>query len=204
MNLFTMMNPLLVDNLVSHVKNTYNIDGAMVDVGCWRGGSSIIMRYYNNKKKLYILDAFEHMSDNIVNKDDYKMDKECIKVLDIFSNYFNKQIIETSEEIVRKNFKKLNVSLNDVYFIKGNLKDKKFKFDKIDKISLLRIDCDFYKPTYNVLENLYPKVSEGGVIIFDDFNIPFLEEKNAVLDYLNVNNIKKEFINIGQSAYFIK
>jgi len=203
-NIFTMMTPLLVNDLVKHINNTRNIDGAMVDVGCWKGGSSLIMKNYNKEKDLFILDAFDSMDDNIVNKNDYELDRICIKVINVFSEYFKRPIISTSVDIVKNNFKKLNVSLENVTFIKGNLKDKDFNYEKIDKISLLRIDCDFYKPTYNVLKNLYPKVEKGGVIILDDFNIPFLEEKQAVIDYFKKNKIEKDIFNVGQSAYFIK
>ena len=150
------------------------------------------------------MDAFDSMDDNIVNKNDYELDRISIKVINVFSDYFKRPIISTSVDIVKNNFKKLNVSLENVTFIKGNLKNKDFGYDKISEISLLRIDCDFYKPTYNVLENLYPKVNKGGVIILDDFNIPFLEEKQAVIDYFKKNKIEKDIFNVGQSAYFIK
>ena len=204
LNLFTMMTPLLVNDLIRHINNTKNIDGAMVDVGCWRGGSSLIMRNYNREKDLFILDSFDSMDDNIVNENDNELDRITIKILNVFSNYFKKPIISTSIDIVKNNFNILNLSLKKVTFIKGNLKNKNFKFDKINKISLLRIDCDFYRPTYNVLENLYPKVEKGGVIILDDFNIPFLEEKQAVMDYFKNNKIERYITNVGQSAYFIK
>ena len=37
------------------------------------------------------------------------------------------------------------------------------------RISLLNIDVDLYEPTLCCLENLYPIVTTGGVIILDDY-----------------------------------
>ena len=38
-----------------------------------------------------------------------------------------------------------------------------------DKIALLRLDTDWYASTKHELENLYPLLCEGGVLIIDDW-----------------------------------
>lgn len=38
-----------------------------------------------------------------------------------------------------------------------------------EQISLLRLDTDWYASTKHELENLFPMVSEGGVLIIDDY-----------------------------------
>ena len=162
------------------------------------------MKYFNSNKKLYILDIFDSMDNKLITKNYKKKDIIFLKLLSIINNYFDNKVITTNIQTVKNNFKKLNVSLDNVEFIKGNLNNKNFKFDKIKKISLLRIDCDFYLPTYNVLKNLYPKVQKKGIIIFDDFNINFVEERSAVIDYFKKYNINHTLYHIGQSAYIIK
>ena len=37
------------------------------------------------------------------------------------------------------------------------------------KISLLNIDIDFVEPTYCALENLYPLVMPGGIVLLDNY-----------------------------------
>ena len=94
--------------------------------------------------------------------------------------------------------------MNKVNIIKGNLRDKDFGYDKINKISLLRIDCIFYESTYKVLESLYNKVENGGIIILNSYNLIYHRQKQALLDYFKINEIRKNIIKIGQSAYFVK
>ena len=52
----------------------------------------------------------------------------------------------------------------------------------IDQIAILRLDGDMYESTSVVLEHLHPKVSQGGIVIIDDYGM--LPECNrAVEDY---------------------
>lgn len=204
--IYTMMDIFLTFDLERHVKNTNKLEGDLVDVGVWQGGSSMIMKYYMNKnKKLYLLDLFDTMDSTSItgnNNKIYENDKIVIEYLRIVSEYFKTPIIKTTINDVKNNFKKKGINLENVYFLKGNLNDKNFPYHKINKISLLRIDCDFYLPTLNVLKNLYHKVVKGGIIIFDDFNLPLLGEKQAALDFFKGHNIN--FISVSQSAFMIK
>ena len=50
------------------------------------------------------------------------------------------------------------------------------------KISLLNLDVDLFEPTKIILENLFPKIVKGGIIILDDYNI-FPGETKAVKEY---------------------
>lgn len=57
-------------------------------------------------------------------------------------------------------------------FVKGWLKDSLHpNVCHIEKISLLRLDVDSYSATMEALFYLYDKVSDGGVVIFDDCNL---------------------------------
>ena len=45
---------------------------------------------------------------------------------------------------------------------------KKFYKVKNKKFSLIHIDVDLYKPTFDSLSFFYPKLCKGGVILCDD------------------------------------
>jgi hypothetical protein len=52
------------------------------------------------------------------------------------------------------------------------------------KISLLHIDVDLYEPVKEILEQLYDRVSTGGIIILDDYGT-FAGTNKAVDDFFN-------------------
>lgn len=53
------------------------------------------------------------------------------------------------------------------------------------RFSLIHFDCDLYAPTKAALEALWPKVSRGGVILFDEYGIPdWPGETQAVDEFL--------------------
>jgi hypothetical protein len=56
----------------------------------------------------------------------------------------------------------------------------------IERIALLRLDCDLYESTRIALEHLYPKVVYGGWIIHDDFVLD--GSRKAVLPYIGINS----------------
>ena len=57
------------------------------------------------------------------------------------------------------------------------------------KISLLRLDTDFYESTKKELEILYPRLNKGGVLIIDDYG-HWKGSKKAVDEYFN---LEKDF-----------
>jgi len=60
----------------------------------------------------------------------------------------------------------------DFELIKGDVSEttKTYSDDRIGaKISLLYMDLDLGEPTYNVLKNLWNKVSRGGMVVFDEY-----------------------------------
>jgi len=58
-----------------------------------------------------------------------------------------------------------------------------------EKISLLRLDTDFYESTKSELEILYPKLVVGGIILIDDYG-HWKGCRKAVDDYFkNEKNI---------------
>ena len=72
------------------------------------------------------------------------------------------------------------------------------------KISLLNLDVDLYEPSKVILENLYPRLSKGGVLILDDYNV-FPGETKAVDEFFNDKKIKiQQFKYRKTPAYVIK
>ena len=60
------------------------------------------------------------------------------------------------------------------------------------RFSLIHLDCDLYKPTKAALESFWPRLSRGGVILFDEYAIKdWPGETQAVDEYFaSLPNIK--------------
>ena len=64
--------------------------------------------------------------------------------------------------------KNTGLNFDDTKYVVGLVEDTLEK-ESPSKISILRLDTDFYESTKKELEILYPKLQVGGVIIVDDY-----------------------------------
>lgn len=79
-------------------------------------------------------------------------------------------------------FQEYDLPINNIHFIEGWFQDTLPFYSKtIDGISILRLDGDLYESTKICLEYLYPLVVTGGVVIYDDWDLP--GSRLAVYDY---------------------
>lgn len=173
-----------------------NIDGAVVECGVWRGGVSIMMasviEVSNSNKKQYLYDTFEGMSqptsDDI---DKYGVSAQSQLSTTTRDNTNDNVWAYASIEDVKQNFALLDISMNNINFIKGKVEETIPK-DIPESISLLRLDTDWYESTKHELEYLYPLLSKGGVLLIDDYGY-WSGCKKAVDDY---------FLNIDAKPFF--
>ncbi len=78
--------------------------------------------------------------------------------------------------------------MNNFSFIKGKVEDTLDNINNLpQKISLLRLDTDFYESTKKELEILYPRLSKGGILIIDDYG-HWKGSQKAVDEYFDLKN----------------
>ena len=74
-----------------------------------------------------------------------------------------------SIENVKKHIQ-LFTNLNDINLIKGPVEKTLLEKNILpEKISILRLDTDWYESTKVELEILYPRLVKGGILIIDDY-----------------------------------
>ena len=71
------------------------------------------------------------------------------------------------------------------------------------KISLLNLDVDLYEPSKVILENFYPRLVKGGVIILDDYGV-FPGETKAVHEFFKKKTKIQQFKFRKSPSYIIK
>ena len=57
-----------------------------------------------------------------------------------------------------------------------------------EKIALLRLDTDWYESTHHEMVHLFPRISDGGVLIIDDYG-HWAGARRAVDEYFHEHNI---------------
>lgn len=175
---------------VNHIiKN--NVKGDIVECGVWKGGSSLMMASILTKnnvmnKNLYLYDTYTGMTSPSNN--DFRNDNGKLAEIK-FHEKDNIDFVDwcySSIEEVKSTMNKSDYPKEKIFYVKGKVEDT-LKSHQHQRISLLRLDTDFYESTKIELEELFPLVSKNGIIIIDDYG-HWAGAKKAVDEYFTKNN----------------
>ncbi|MBS1122198.1 MAG: macrocin O-methyltransferase [Deltaproteobacteria bacterium] len=162
------------------------IPGDLVECGVWKGGNLVLAGLMRQKlelsTKIWGFDTFEGMStptEHDRKNKDSQLAKETFDKLDRGDH--NEWCYAAIDE-VRDNFKR-EVGDAQLQLVKGRVEDTlRDPANLPDKISVLRLDTDWYESTKVELEVLYPRLVDGGVLIIDDYG-EWAGAKQAVDEY---------------------
>ena len=208
---YSMGGELRMSVLINLVKliNQKKIKGDFVECGVWRGGNIILFQklieYFSIKNKIiYGYDTFEGMTPP--SKFDIYQNKKTAKFL-MSKEKKNHNLEHTIHAICSLDQVKKHINdatkINNIKLIKGDVvKTLKINQNLPKKISILRLDTDFYDSTKIELEILYPRIQTGGVLIIDDYG-EWKGSKKAVDEYFK-NNMPFLHIIDQSSRYLIK
>lgn len=153
------------------IKN--KIEGDIVECGVWKGGNLILCQKYLNLQnvniKIHGFDNFEGMVKPKEIDVDYR-NVPSSEMHSLFKKDKNKNSwAYCSLEDINKNINE-TVPKHNIKLIKGIVEKTLLEPKNLpDKISILRLDTDFYESTKIELEILYPKLVSGGFLIIDDY-----------------------------------
>ena len=114
-----------------------------------------------------------------------------LKANEVYNEFKNKNVpwTKASLEDVLNSSKKLFSNTDDLIFIKGKVENTLMEKNNLPKkISILRLDTDFYESTKIELETFYPLLSQKGVLIIDDYG-DFPGCRKAVDEYFSDKNV---------------
>tara|TARA_B100001063_G_scaffold247293_1_gene292273 strand:+ start:2142 stop:2927 length:786 start_codon:yes stop_codon:yes gene_type:complete len=190
--------------LLQSIKYILNlkIEGDIVETGVFQGGNLILCQklldIYEPKtnRKIFGYDTFEGMTEptqndrNIFGEDPKNFWKKSQK------ESHNDWCYASIEE-VRRNFIKETNFNNSLKLIKGPVEETlAINKNLPNKISLLRLDTDWYQSSKKELEILYPKLVVGGVLIIDDYG-HWQGVKKSVDEYFKDQKIWLHYVDYG-------
>ena len=192
----TMIGLKRLDNIQYCVENVIwnNIEGDLIETGVWRGGACIFMRailaaYNISDRNIFVADSFQGLP---------KPD-ESRYVQDKGDKHYKFRFTSVSKQKVEANFAKYGLLDNQVVFLDGWFKDT-LPGAPFDKLAIMRLDGDMYGSTMDALINLYPKLSDGGFCIVDDYALDSC--KQAIDDFRAKWKIKSPLLKIDWTGVY--
>ena len=169
---FTMTSSERILSLCDSVRHVvkHSIPGDIVECGVWKGGSmmatALVLMELHAERKLWLFDTFEGMPAPAEVDVDYR-GRSAAARMEVEEKSGNGWAYSSFDE-VRRNLGSTGYPDHQISLIKGKVEDTIPK-NAPDRISLLRLDTDWYESTYHELRSLYPRLSVGGVLIIDDY-----------------------------------
>ena len=159
-----------IGKFVTHLdlfRRSAQVPGEIVECGVFKGSS--LFRWLKlrsllentNSRKIFAFDVFGEFPE-AGNEADRMVREEFVKAAGNVGPSRDELLDSLKEQGLHEN----------IELIDGDICETVPRFVKATpqtRISLLNIDVDLYEPTLCCLENLYPIVTTGGVIILDDY-----------------------------------
>jgi len=157
---------------IRHVTR-HGIPGDLVECGVWRGGSMhaaarTLSALGDTSRTLHLFDTFEGMPAP-TDRDQRHDGVPAAELLAKRERDSTIWAVATLED-VREGFASVPYPSERVRFVKGLVEDT-IPQEAPEQIAVLRLDTDWYESTRHELEQLYPRLSSGGVLVIDDYGL---------------------------------
>jgi len=183
---FTLVDIYRCYELWSLAQQTSRIDGAILEVGVWRGGSGCLLALAAPQKTVYLADTFE----GVVNAGPRD------------TRYRGGEHSDTSEEVVRRLL--ASTGATNAQLLKG-IFPRDTAASISGPVSLLHVDVDVYQSAKDTVEWVLPRLLPGSIIVFDDYGFYGCEGITRYVSELREQHPELVFLhNLNGHAIFIK
>lgn len=169
---------------------TKDVEGDIVECGVGRGKSLFYLGYLtkmmNTGKHIYGFDSFEGFPEPTKEDSSHRQPKKGDWSVANMSLVKNRYAFANEEDFYQKNVKLVKGFFNET--ISKNLPEM---------ISFLHLDADLYQSTKDVIEHAYGKLSQGAIVVLDEYADPkwpgvekamkeFMIDKSEKIDYFDL------------------
>lgn len=170
------------------VSNTRNVEGDVLEVGVWRGGTAALisgaMLASSNSAKLYLADTFEGV----------------VKASDKDTIYKGGEHSDTSESVVINLL--ADVDAKNYTLLKGIFPED-VKLPINTKLRFCHIDVDTYQSGFDIFHAVWDLITPGEIVVFDDYGFWGCEGITELCNELNPEDAT--FIhNLNGHGIFVK
>jgi O-methyltransferase len=163
------------------------IKGDFVECGVWRGGNSIlaasIWSPLESQRSVFLFDTFSGMTRPSEYDVKISSKQEGVATVSPVETNDGSAWCFASIEDVRANLMAFGIDPNMVRLVRGDVCETLDITENLpERISVLRLDTDWYESTKKELDVLYPRLVSGGILIVDDYG-HWAGSKRAVDEY---------------------
>lgn len=187
---YTLVSKYRCFELWQLVEESRKAKGALIEVGVWKGGTGALIAKRAQSLGLtdtvYLCDTFAGV----------------VKAGDRDSSYVGGEHADTSVETVREVVDALRAT--NTKMLVGIFPEDTAKEVSEKEFRFCHIDVDVYQSAKDVLEWMWPKLSVGGIVVFDDYGFRGCD---GVARLVNEEREKKDrtFVyNLNGHAVFVK
>lgn len=170
---YTMTSPEKLNALIHSVRYVVRngIPGDIVECGVWRGGSMLaaartLTEAGDTSRQLHLYDTFEGMSEP--SEHDRRHDGRSAAEMLAASPRSAGVWAYASLEDVQETMGQTDYPADRIHYHRGKVEDT-IPGHVPDRISILRLDTDWYESTRHELVHLWPRLVPGGVLLLDDY-----------------------------------
>lgn len=166
--------------LLSHVLQN-EVPGEVVELGCYRGFTGILFQKtldaYSSCKELHLFDSFSGLPPK--SEKDRWESSENMRRCDFLDNQrVGEGWFESAKEEVIENFRENGCRIP---FLHEGWFEETLPKSLPEKVCFAHLDGDFYDSTLSGLEEVYPRLQPGGVLVLDDYCDEAIHGKKSAL-----------------------
>lgn len=169
------------------------IDGALVECGIWKGGSTMLMAETlqaegTADRDIWLYDTFAGMTEPSELDIRLRDGSDTHTKWEAFQREDHNDWAYAPLDEVRFNMGQTGYPESRVHYVVGRVEDT-LPEQAPGTIALLRLDTDWYQSTYHEMVHLYPLVAPGGIVIVDDYG-SFEGSRQAIDEYFEEQGMK--------------
>lgn len=176
-----------------------NVPGCFVECGVWRGGQSMLaaLAFLRNNRlpDLHLYDTFAGMAQPTEHDVRSSTGRPAIHKWSSTQTEDHNEWCYASLEDVKVNMASTGYPPDKIHYHVGKV-EKTLLHSAPERISILRLDTDWYESTKVEMEILFPRLQSGGVLIIDDYGT-WQGARKAVDEYLAAHNINLLLVRNG-------
>jgi SAM-dependent methyltransferase len=175
---------------------TVDLPGVIIDAGVFKGTSTLLfahlLKIYSPHSRKRVI-GFDTFDSEFHSHESYEAERAAD-----FMKYHQAGMDEFLNGVAAEQ----GVS-GYMELVKGDITEtlpEYFETHKGLRVSLLHLDLDVFKPTYEVLQNAYDIMVPGGIIVFDEYGIEGWGESDAVSRFFSERGLKKRLSLVPYTA----